>query len=644
MMCRNERAAADTISTPSPGIVVLVVAMLLALGLGPVPTPGTSAEPMSTDGAPSSSTDEASAESHAELEARIAKLIAQLGAEEFAVREKAQRELGRIGVAAFDALHAAQSNEDIEIALRARYLVRSMNVLWAHDDDPAEIKRILRSYGSQSDEERRSRMARLAGMEGVPAVAALVRIARFESSDVLSKEAGILVLRAAVPADDPDGENLAEAILASLGPSKRSAAEWLRTYARTLRDPESSLAEWDRLTRAEHDVYTQFPEKSGRQIVRDLMRWQVDLLRRLDYDDQAGAVIARCMQLLDGTRDELFEAAEWYMERHYWQPIEQLSERFPDTFAGDPLLLYRLAEAQLQLGKMEQAEETAQRAMNNVPDGTTEHTLMAFRLAERGMFSWAQREYRHVMELAEAGSPDDIRARLLLSELLHDLEEELEAAKVLEPVVEAFDKNPSAVQFVQQVFRREPGSVKSRMHYFYAASHARAGDTQKQREALDQAVASDPTDADVLIAMYRLPGADAEWRERTHKQIDAAVGHFRDQVNAFHLQAEHAPNEQVKAYWEQQLAAAHNQLAWLVGNTEGDFDEAVRSSRTSLEIRPEAGGYYDTLARCYYAKGDFENAVESQRKAVELEPHSGQIKRQLELFEKALAESGEKAP
>jgi tetratricopeptide (TPR) repeat protein len=332
------------------------------------------------------------------------------------------------------------------------------------------------------------------------------------------------------------------------------------------------------------------------------------------------------------------------MERHYWQPIEQLAERFPDTFAGDPLLLYRLAEAQLQLGKRELADETAKQAMSNVPDAATEHTLMAFRLAERGMFSWAEREYRRVMELAEAGSPDDIRSRLLLSEMLHDLENDLEAAKVLEPVVEAFDKNPSAVQFVQQVFRREPGSVKSRMHYFYAANHARTGDAEKQREALDRAVASDPTDADVLIAMYHLPNPDEEWRERTHKQIDAAVGHFRDQINAFQLQAEHAPNEQIKAWYEERLAGAHNQLAWLVGNTEGDFDEAVRSSRASLEIRPEAGGYFDTLARCYYAKGDYENAVESQRKAVKLEPHSGQIVRQLELFEKALAESREKAP
>jgi tetratricopeptide (TPR) repeat protein len=90
---------------------------------------------------------------------------------------------------------------------------------------------------------------------------------------------------------------------------------------------------------------------------------------------------------------------------------------------------------------------------------------------------------------------------------------------------------------------------------------------------------------------------------------------------------------------EADLATANNQLAWLVSNTEGDFDEAVRCSLRSLDLRPDAAGYYDTLGRCYYAKGDYANAVSNQSKAVEMEPHSPQIVRQLELFKKALRET-----
>ncbi|MCA9210287.1 MAG: tetratricopeptide repeat protein, partial [Planctomycetales bacterium] len=57
----------------------------------------------------------------------------------------------------------------------------------------------------------------------------------------------------------------------------------------------------------------------------------------------------------------------------------------------------------------------------------------------------------------------------------------------------------------------------------------------------------------------------------------------------------------------------------------------------SLELVPDTAGYLDTLGRCYYAKGDYANAVKYQTQAVRLDPHTQQIRRQLELFEKALA-------
>ena len=91
------------------------------------------------------------------------------------------------------------------------------------------------------------------------------------------------------------------------------------------------------------------------------------------------------------------------------------------------------------------------------------------------------------------------------------------------------------------------------------------------------------------------------------------------------------------------LASANNQLAWLVSNTTGDFDEALRCSHRSLELAPDTAGFLDTLGRCYYAKGDYENAVKHQTRAAELEPHSGQIRRQLELFKKTLSEAQRKA-
>jgi hypothetical protein len=116
-------------------------------------------------------------------DARIAELIRRLGSEEFTERERAQGELAELGLAAFDALHSAQNDNDPEISLRARHLVRSMNVRWFQESDPPEVVKILRGYGEQPDGERRTRIDHLARLESRQGIVPLCRLARYETSD-----------------------------------------------------------------------------------------------------------------------------------------------------------------------------------------------------------------------------------------------------------------------------------------------------------------------------------------------------------------------------------------------------------------------------------------------------------------------------
>ena len=213
------------------------------------------------------------------------------------------------------------------------------------------------------------------------------------------------------------------------------------------------------------------------------------------------------------------------------------------------------------------------------------------------------------------------------------------AADVLKVAVDAMDNDPAIVQTVQQRLGRNPGSIRSRMHYFYARHFDTLEDRKSQQRHLEDGVKSDPTDADVLIGMFRFPGADAEWKEKTQGHIQKAAAQFRQQIKGYQEQVTQSKNEPLREYANRQLASANNQLAWLIGNTDGDFDEAVRCSHKSLELRPEAAGFLDTLGRCYYAKGDYKNAVKYQSQAVELDPFSGQIQRQLTLFQEALKKS-----
>ncbi len=91
----------------------------------------------------------------------------------------------------------------------------------------------------------------------------------------------------------------------------------------------------------------------------------------------------------------------------------------------------------------------------------------------------------------------------------------------------------------------------------------------------------------------------------------------------------------------------YNQDAWLIGNTEGDFELAIQYSQNSIELlknQPDElqfqePGFLDTLAHCYAGKGDLENAVKYQAQAAELDPHTMQISRALEKFKAQLEKS-----
>lgn len=571
-----------------------------------------------------------------DLDVRIGQLIVKLGSPHFLVRDRAQQELVQIGLPAFDQLFEAQQHDDIEIALRARYLVRKLRVTWARDDDPQEVRRLLRNYDEISRDERESRMRQLAALDDRLGVDSLCRLVRYENDERLSKRAALLVLNMPLP-DEAARPALAKLLGRQMAVSKRPATAWLRAYAQTLTDAEKSLATWDVLTRDEHQLFirqTQPDEHTNREIVRDLLRWQVALLDRLGKQEQAVAAMRRTVELIDNTRQDLIETVEWLMQRSAWPVVDEIATRYADRFARDATLLYRLAETRLKQGQKEPAETTAAKARSVEGEDPSQHVLQGFQLQERGLFDWATREYRSAIDLGPAGSIHDLRARFLMSEMQHDQEQSLAAAKTLQGAVDAMDKEEAVVQVVEQRLGRDPKAIRSRMHYFYSVDHAAKGERAEQIKQLDKAVDADPTDADALIARYRVKEPTPEFHKRTVELIRSAADSFQAKAAELERQIEPQNDQPTREYIERELATDLNQFAWLVGNTEGNYEAAVQASHRSLVLRPETGGYYDTLGRCYYAKGDLANAVKYQSLAVKLEPHTSAIRRQLELFKK----------
>ena len=209
---------------------------------------------------------------------------------------------------------------------------------------------------------------------------------------------------------------------------------------------------------------------------------------------------------------------------------------------------------------------------------------------------------------------------------LHDRLQHKAAADLLTETIDAIDADPA----VKQRYRSDTNLwyryqlLRSHREYFLATHFQALGDTEKQRRHLEQAYKLDPSNlsnADVLIAMYRLKDSDAAYRQQTQERIAKSLKSVETEIK----KAKSDPQN-------------YNHWAWLVSNTEGDFKKAVKYSQRSLALAPGSPGYLDTLGRCYYSAGDLENAVKVQREAVAKHPRMRVMQRQLKQFEDEMQE------
>ena len=74
------------------------------------------------------------------------------------------------------------------------------------------------------------------------------------------------------------------------------------------------------------------------------------------------------IDFLDGRIEQTQETVDWFRKREAWKAIEAVFNRYPDHFDKSPLLLYRLADAQIKQGQQDKADQTVKRALENGGD------------------------------------------------------------------------------------------------------------------------------------------------------------------------------------------------------------------------------------------------------------------------------------
>ncbi|MFA8016528.1 hypothetical protein [Bremerella cremea] len=588
---------------------------------------------------------------------KVRELIAQLGDRHFVVRERAQSELARMGITAFDQLFGAMRDPDLEIAGRAQYLIRSVEIEWTRPEFTDEVNSYLNRYGTLNVENRRSRIGELGRLHSLDALSALCRIARYDVSEVLSKEAALAASIQFQSTSDTEKKQISEIITERVGESPRVGPRWLKVFQLSLTNPQQAVAQWEKQVSDEIELFTTRPALTSQQVVLELVRWQVDQLRQQGKQEEALAAMQDVIRIsVKFSESELLDLTTWFLDRKGPSVVGELAQfhaknmaaaddvPIGGVFGRNASLLYLLAESELVQDNIELANKYADAALQLDPDSDDSHYLTAQSLADRGTFRWSRKEYRTLLDRLDVMDISSMLSRMQLAELENDLGDPQAAADVMWPWVEQAEKQFGPKNPIDADRDERASRFLARSYLFRATAAERKGDLAAAKKDIDKALKYYEDEADVLIAAYRIGQQDDMWKAKAKEHIDHTIEFYKPFVEKFQKQYEifkqNSRGDDFMGTQGTQMAQYCNQYSWLVCNTYGDFDHAVEASQLSLEMDPGNGAYLDTLAHCFEAKKDWGSAVKYQRLAALKMPHSGMIRDKYLEFAKKCEENG----
>lgn len=606
-----------------------IVGSLLALPGGAVPTAAPLAQPP----------------------AAVDALVAELGSPEYAVRESAALQLMALGGTATDALlTAAETSRDLEVALRARWIVEMLPTTLDHPDDPPAVAKLVDRLDDGSVTERARVLLRLLRLDDDAGIEAVARRARLDRSTPLARFAARLLVREWLP-NDPFWPALRPRITAGVAASGRPAARFLRALVafteaadqagrRTqCEEAVAALALLEGLDgrdaapgeTAEESLDGESPvtDPAGADVVRDFRRCLCAMQVEAGLHEAALAQAARLLAVAPGDASgaepaavndaALAEDLVWLTERGLPEAVRLLEQRWPDLQIDEPLTAYAAALALDALGEPERAAalaESARDALRGPRASFTTRIRAALRLVRWGSVERAVRAYESLLADPTLPAEEFAWASILFAEFLHDQGRSDRAADILQTVVTGRPGRPGEEpERVLPRLDRDPQTVASRMLYFRSCAAADRAAFDERRRLLEESLQAHPRDVDALIALYHLPDSTPQQKGFAQTLVGKALARIDEEIQAL-------PDD----------ANGYNEYAWLVANTEGDVAKAVRYSRRSLESSFDSASYLDTLAHCHAAAGDFLRAVRTQSLAQRFEPHNRTIQRNLRRF------------
>lgn len=566
---------------------------------------------------------------------KIAALITELGDGDYATRESATQQLRTIADSAIDQLlDAANQSNDLEVALRAQWILETVSLIGP--DDPPEVTELLRNFSNSSLSQQINVLSRLVRLENNVGVKPLARLIRTNRSASISYLAALVLLQEWRP-DDPYWPNLTAHIPAELHTSERPAAlliQHLISFSRLADNPENK-------TNQKKDAFTNLEgaiEKFLKLLPFNKQAFGINTTRR-EVGDLAREIVVRCharaaiqaglpdhgivvaKKLFDfiaesGKKNPLATADVLFWASH--AGLANLCNAVPEslrkTFEDQSLTLYAVASCEQTNGNDVLAAEMAGRAFALSSDKTDQQMLAAIRLDHWGLVDWADREYQRVVSSPKLSAQQIIPLSIQWAELLNDFDRCEEASVVLQQILSGSHDTVKNIRVMDSLgYSKE--ALAARQKYFVSRGAQEDGDRDRERQDLDEALKEYPEEIDTLIAYYHFPELSPVDRPRIMTLIEKALRKLQQRID----QEPDAPNP-------------YNEYAWLVANTEGDLARATRYSKRSLELDFDSASFLDTLAHCYAAHENPKEAIRCQVVALRKDPGSNTIKKNLKKF------------
>lgn len=594
-------------------------------------------------------------------ERSVKELIEDLGSPSYNARRRAKQRLQLMGLEAFDALQRAQEESDnTEVIIAAEYLVASFT-RWALASDPRPVVELLSDYGSLTSAERVSRIELLAGLSDRQGLSALARLARFEPSEKNRQRSAMLIIKQPIEGSPERRRDLAKEIRNTIKDDRSLTSTWLLAYANDLQQAKFTVAPWEQLIQNERKRLNKGLDSAVTAAsVTELVRTIAGRASREGSVQAATDLAVSNLDLVTPTSKDLADHCDWALYNGLGAVVSELYQMHPLTFSKNAELLYSAGQALAQQGQQAKADSlaAAARKLSPFPEKKDDetgvastqvldniaktHGFTAKLLESRGMFDWAEAEYKLIVEHGGSETKYGLIGTFDLAEFYSQHKRHQEAVDVLKEAEERLSKDHEKYEELSKLVRASYFQSIVAREKAYALLQKGQDDPEMIKEAktlLRSAFDKRSTDINILIKLYRLDdGSDTAYTKYVQSRISSFIKSYDSKIRS--AEAQIAAN---RNFYRDLLGQYFNDYAWLVCNTTGNYQLALERSLKSIKLAPrgerdQIGARLDTCARCYFALGDLDNAIKTQKQALENSPHDPSLNRQLKEFEDAKAE------